>query len=179
MFNSSNETVTGEDVINNLIASYYEIEPYTGESDIIHELKKALNGEDSFGFQEHSITVSPSEGQIISQMMKNNAKSIFKWPRHTKIDWALTTVRERSKTVHDEILALVGPSEFVYRLRVSEKERNKEWVLLLVTINAAKIAHYSKNRTLGEATLLYGFFECLRSMKLNWVNRELNLPSGS
>ena len=178
MFNSKNQNVSGSDVINCLISSYGEVALYTGESDIIHELKKALNGEDSFGFGMHGIVVSAAEGQFISQMMKSNAKAIFKWPNKHN-DWMMNYVESSSREAHDKILAIVGPTEYVYQISVSEEERRKAWVLMLVTINAAKIAHYSKNRTLGEATILYGFFECLRLMKLNWATRGTKPPSNS
>jgi hypothetical protein len=178
MFKSRNETVTGEDVINNLIASYYEMKPYTGESDIIHELKKALIGGDSFNFGLHSIVVSAPEGQFMSQMMKSYAKMISKWPKRD-LDWVLHDVQSSARTAYNDILALSGPTEYMYQLQVRKEERNKEWVLMQVTINASKIAYQKKNGTLGEASLLYGFFECLRLMKLNWATREMNSSSDS
>jgi hypothetical protein len=178
MFKSRNISVTGEDVINNLISSYGEVALYTGESDIIHELRKALNGEDSFDFGKHGIVVSAAEGQFMSQMMQSNAKAIFKWPKKSN-DWIMKDVESSSKAAYDKILAIAGPTAYVYQNRVSEEERRRAWVMMLVTINAAKIAHYSKNRTLGEATILYGFFECLRLMKLNLATRETNSPPNS
>jgi len=174
MFNSKNETVTGEEVLNILIESYYEIEPYTGESDIIHELKKALNGEDSFGLGEHAITVSMPEAQFLEQLAKSTFKSVSKWPKNS-IDEMARNVAIASESVHEEIDRCSGSTPVFHGLRASHDGVDTEWKLVLVTVNSARLACYKKRKTLGEASLLYGFFECLRLRKLNKANRA-NMP---
>lgn len=170
MFNSKNETVTGDEVLNNLIASYCEIEPYTGESDIIHELEKALNGEDSFGLGEHAITVSMPEAQFLEQLAKTTFKSVSKWPKNS-IDEMVRNIKIAAESVYEEIDRCSGSTPVFHGLRTSHDGADSEWKLVLVTVNSARLACCKKRNTLGEASLLYGFFECLRLLKLNKANR--------